>query len=67
MFKKDLKIDFEINLEMIEFVQEELIKYDNAKPKLDELKFIQSIADKYNLTFKQSIKLIQYVRKQNRR
>ena len=58
-----MKIDFE----MIEFVKEELVRYHNAKPKLDELKFIQSIADKYNLTFKQSIKLIQYVRKQNRR
>lgn len=47
-----MKIDFEIDLEMIEFVKEELVRYHNAKPKLDELKFIQSIADKYNLTFK---------------
>ena len=47
-----MKIDSEIDLEMIEFVKEELVRYYNAKPKLDELKFIQSIADKYNLTFK---------------
>ena len=65
--RKEIILDFQVNLEMIKYVQEELNRYDNTRPRLDELKFMQSISDKYNLTRKQTIKLIQYVRRLNRR
>lgn len=47
-------------------ITERLKKYDTTRPRMDELKFVQGIGKDYNLNRKETIELIQAVRRLNR-
>ena len=47
-------------------ITERLKKYDTTRPRMDELKFVQDIGNDYNLNRKETIELIQAVRRLNR-
>ena len=44
-------------------VEEAITMYDTSSPKMDELKFVQDLADKYNVRRSDVIVRIQYVRR----
>ena len=48
---------------ILEDIADRLVEYDNSRPKMDELKFIKGIMDDYGLSRKETIKLIQQVRR----
>lgn len=47
-------------------ITERLKKYDTTRPRMDELKFVQDIGNDYNLNRKETVELIQAVRRLNR-
>ncbi len=56
----------DLSPEIIQDISERLYKYDTIRPRIDELKFIKEIGDDYNLNRKETIKLIQTVRRLNK-
>ena len=46
-----------------EEVEEAIAEYDSSTPKMDELKFVQDLANKYNVRRSDVILRIQYVRR----
>lgn len=57
----------DLNLEIAKDISKRLEEYDTTRPRMDELKFIQKVMDDYNLNRKEAVKLIQSVRRDNKR